>query len=156
MVAHLDLGLTPRHDRQPFRTLRPPPPCPVGVPSYRTLVNLKGYVTAVFRRVLRLFTSRGEELMMAVHARAATVSTGVRERVEPTLWPCTPTVHAASKGRGLTHGSSFAYRDGGFSSSMSRGETLLLRQLASGSSWSSTVSDFATTPSMINAATETE
>lgn len=51
----------------------------------------------------------------------------------------------------------FAYRDGGFSSSMSRGEALLLRQLASEVLVVlDDPGDFATTSSMINAATETE
>ncbi len=39
---------------------------------------------------------------------------------------CTP----PSKGTGTDPMETFAYRDGGFSSSMSRGEALLLRQLA--------------------------
>ena len=58
------------------------------VPRWRTVVwddpvNLMSYVTAVFREYFGYSTSRAEELMMAVHTRGrATVSTGVRERVE--------------------------------------------------------------------------
>ena len=58
------------------------------MPRWRTVVwddpvNLMSYVTAVFREYFGYSTSRAEELMMAVHTRGrATVSTGVRERVE--------------------------------------------------------------------------
>ena len=46
-------------------------------------VNLMSYVSAVFRQYFGYSAARAEELMMAVHTRGrATVSTGVRERIE--------------------------------------------------------------------------
>ena len=46
-------------------------------------VNLMTYVSYVFRSHFGYSRARAEELMMAVHTRGrATVSTGVRERVE--------------------------------------------------------------------------
>ena len=46
-------------------------------------VNLMSYVSAVFREYFGYSAARAEELMMAVHTRGrATVSTGVRERIE--------------------------------------------------------------------------
>ena len=51
----------------------------------------------------------------------------------------------------------FAYRDGGFASAMSTGEALLLRQLASEVLVVlDDPGDFASTSSMVSAATETE
>ena len=83
MVARLDLGLTYEHDR------------PTGTAHARGL-HLRAPLA--YRRMGRpgqphelrhcreyfgYSTSRAEELMMAVHTRGrATVSTGVRERVE--------------------------------------------------------------------------
>ncbi|WP_048771242.1 ATP-dependent Clp protease adapter ClpS [Cellulomonas flavigena] len=58
------------------------------VPRWRAVVwddpvNLMTYVTAVFREYFGYSTARAEELMMRVHTRGrATVSTGVRERIE--------------------------------------------------------------------------
>lgn len=61
---------------------------PTAVPRWRTVVwadpvNLMSYVSAVFREYFGYSAARAEELMMTVHTRGrATVSTGVRERVE--------------------------------------------------------------------------
>lgn len=58
------------------------------VPRWRTVVwddpvNLMTYVSAVFREYFGYSAPRAQELMMEVHTRGrATVSTGVRERVE--------------------------------------------------------------------------
>ena len=61
---------------------------PTAVPRWRAVVwddpvNLMSYVSAVFRQYFGYSALRAEELMMAVHTRGhATVSTGVRERIE--------------------------------------------------------------------------
>ena len=61
---------------------------PTAVPRWRAVVwddpvNLMSYVSAVFRQYFGYSAARTEELMMAVHTRGrATVSTGVRERIE--------------------------------------------------------------------------
>ena len=61
---------------------------PTAVPRWRAVVwddpvNLMNYVSAVFRQYFGYSTARAEELMMTVHTRGrATVSTGVRERIE--------------------------------------------------------------------------
>ena len=61
---------------------------PTAVPRWRAVVwddpvNLMSYVSAVFRQYFGYSAARAEELMMAVHTRGrATVSTGVRERIE--------------------------------------------------------------------------
>ena len=61
---------------------------PVAVPRWRAIVwddpvNLMSYVSAVFRQYFGYSAAKAEELMMAVHTRGhATVSTGVRERIE--------------------------------------------------------------------------
>ncbi|AKU64630.1 Clp protease ClpS [Schaalia meyeri] len=72
-------------------TLQPAPrahEATTAVPRWRAIVwddpvNLMSYVSAVFREYFGYSAARANELMMRVHTRGrATVSTGVRERIE--------------------------------------------------------------------------
>lgn len=72
-------------------TLQPAPrahEATAAVPRWRAVVwddpvNLMSYVSAVFREYFGYSAARANELMMRVHTRGrATVSTGVRERIE--------------------------------------------------------------------------